>query len=127
MVSNNSILELTDIGDIDSSGTPLVCATQLTPCCAAFENRHGEWFYPNGTRIPIMGANYPFYRIRRDAQTGVLGGALLNRRFDAMAPNGIYRCVIPGTDRVSQTLYVGLYTNSKYIIIMLLCLSYASH
>ena len=119
MVSNNSILELTDIGDIDSGGTPLICATQLTPCCATFGDRHGEWFYPNGTHVPVMGANYSFYRIRRDAEIGVLGGALLNRRFDAMAPNGIYQCVIPDIDGLNQTLYVGLYTievNSEYTV-----------
>ena len=116
-VENNSVVVITDIGDInvpDSHG--LVCGTQLTPCCLAFGTRHGQWYYPNGTQVSIDGAGYYFYRIRRDASPGVLGGALLNRRFGAVSPTGIYSCVIPGADGVDQNLFVGLYltaSNSK--------------
>ena len=43
----------------------------------------------------------------------MLGGALLNCLFGAMGPTGIYHCVIPGANRVDQTLYIGLYTNTN--------------
>ena len=43
----------------------------------------------------------------------MLGGALLNRRSDAMGPTGIYRCVIPDAEGVNQTLYIGIYANTN--------------
>ena len=96
-------------------GDPLVCATQLDPCCGTLPNRFGDWFYPNGTMVPLNGDSYHFYRTRRtlSSMPNVLGGALLNRRYDAMGPTGIYLCTIPGADRVTQSLYVGLYANTN--------------
>ena len=75
--------------------------------------------------MPIKADGYSFYRNRRDSGNGMLGGALLNRLFGAMGPTGIYiyiyHCVIPGANRVDQTVYIGLYTsinnNGKQIII----------
>ena len=108
---------ITSIGNDLSldGGDLLVCATQHTPCCRAAPNRFGEWYYPNTTRVPIGGDNYHFYRTRRDSNSvnNVLGGALLNRHFDAMGPTGIYNCVIRSADETDQTLYVGLYSNSN--------------
>ena len=95
------------------TGDPLACTTQLTHCCHTLPHRYGHWFYSNGTEVPIEGEGYSFYRYRRDSGNGALGGALLNRRFGAMGPNGIYRCVIPDADGVNQTLYIGLYANSN--------------
>ena len=109
-INNNSVFVMTEVGDPAVSGTPLLCATQLTPCCADVPSRHGNWYYPNGTEVPVVEAGYSFYRTRRNAvQGGVLGGVLLNRRFDATSPNGIYHCIIPGADGDDQTLYIGLY------------------
>ena len=94
-------------------GDPLVCTTQRTACCASHAQRHGEWFYPNGTSVPNDGTGWSFYRRRRDSWPGgVLGAVLLYRRFDAMEPTGIYHCILPGTDGMDQTLLVGLYTSS---------------
>ena len=73
-------------------------------------SRSGEWYYPNGTQVPVEGIDASFYRTRRDSGTNVLGGALLNRRNDAMGPTGIYNCVILDPNGDAQTLYVGLYT-----------------
>ena len=116
-IINNTVFMITEVGDIDSGGTALICTTQLTPCCAARDFRRGHWYYPNGTEVPIMETGNSFYRIRRDAVGGVLGGVYLNRRFGATSPSGVYQCVIPGADGVDQTLYVGLYdieNNSEY-------------
>jgi hypothetical protein len=101
------------VGDTETGGNPLVCATQRSPCCAQYSSRAGNWTYPNGTEVPINGAGYSFYRNRRDgdSMSGILGGALLNRRHGAMGPTGIYSCIIPAPDGVNQTLYVGLYTS----------------
>ena len=110
MVKNNTVVLITNIV---ASGTTLVCATQKSSCCAAMGTRDGEWYYPNSTRVPVNGAGYSFYRTRRDASSGVLGGALLNRRHDARSPVGIYGCVIGGADVINQMLYVGLYTSAS--------------
>jgi hypothetical protein len=113
ILSNNSRINITSIGDGRDGGDPLVCATQLNPCCAEYFSRAGNWTYPNGTEVPISGAGYSFYRYRRDSDgSDVLGGALLNRRHGAMGPTGIYSCLIPDPDGVNQTLYVELYISN---------------
>ena len=107
------MIDILSIGDDEAGGDPLVCATQRSPCCEDMGFRTGNWYYPNGTEVPIMGAGYSFYRIRRDSdpERGVLGGALLNRRHDVMGPTGIYSCTISDPNGTIQTLYVGLYTS----------------
>ena len=114
--NNNTVVVITAIGDghVTDGGDPLVCATQLTPCCGTAPNRFGGWYYPNGTQVPVSGGGYSFYRTRRDSNSvnNVLGGALLNRRFNAMGPTGIYNCIIRSSDGTDQTLYVGLYTST---------------
>lgn len=113
MISNNTVLAITDIGDGRSGGNAIICSTQLTPCCANSANRHGDWLYPNGTEVPNSIPRYSFFRTRRDADNnGVLGAALLHR-FDTTSASGIYGCVIPGADGMEQTLYVGLYDTSS--------------
>ena len=114
--ANNTVVPITGIGNHQANGgDPLVCATQCTPCCAIIPDRFGDWFYPNETVVPINGAGASLYRTRRDSDSAnnVLGGALLNCRFDVMGPTGIYHCVIPGADDVNQMLYIGLYTNTN--------------
>ena len=95
------------------TGDPLACTTPLTPCCHTNPDRYGHWFYPNGTEVPIEGNGYSFYRYRRDSEIGEPGAALLNRRFGAMSPTGIYHCVIPDATKVNQFLYIGLYADSN--------------
>ena len=111
ILNNNSVVDILSIGDAETGGNPLVCATQFTPCCAEYFSRAGNWYYPNRTEVPVMGAGYSFYRIRRDSGNGVLGGALMNRRFGAMGPTGIYSCILLDLNGVNQTLYIGLYTS----------------
>ena len=107
---------ITNIGDglAAAGGDPLVCATQHTACCAT-PLRSGQWFYPNGTYVPVDFYCYHFYRYRRNSYStnNVLGGVLLNRRYGAVGPTGIYNCVITGADGTDQFLYVGLYTNTN--------------
>ena len=122
---NNTVLLISAIGNSQTllSGDPLACATQLTPCCRSVPGHSGHWFYPSDTEVPIETDGYSFYRNRCDSGNSMLGGALLNHLFGAMGPTGIYHCVIPGANRVDQTLYIGLYTktnnNGKQIIIKL--------
>ena len=67
----------------------------------------GNWFFPNGSRVPSAVINntwWDFYRI---------GGqmvVLMNRRRGGV--EGIYHCELPDAMNVTQTLYTGVYTAS---------------
>ena len=105
--SNNSIVTLEDIGEHDNA---LVCVTNLTACCRhpyTSENVSvfGNWFLPNGTRVPSKhnhNNESDFYRDRGDMVVR------LNRRIGGM--EGIYRCMIPDAINVIQNIYIGVYS-----------------
>ena len=99
---NNSIVQLSDIGTGNSS---LHCHTSLQGCCGTAGMRQGQFYFPNGTTVPIEGDNYEMYRNR--------GGDFirLNRRFpscDTASAVGTYRCEIPDGLNVTQALYITL-------------------
>ena len=104
---NNSNVTLEDIGEDD---TALFCITNFTACCKppyTGENGSaiGNWVFPNGTRVPSSGTNGDIYRTRGQMVV------YLNRRRSGVA--GIYRCEIPDSINVTQTLYIGVYTTSS--------------
>ena len=94
--------------DINEGGDALLCLTDLTVCCRSSGNKStlGDWYFPNGTRVPGDGNQWDIYRIRT-GQSEVI----LNRRRGG--EEGIYRCVIPDTTGVKQTIYIGVYTASS--------------
>ena len=91
-LANNSLVVITDIGDNAQGGSPLVCTTTFRPCCGSASNRHGEWYYPNGSMVPNNAAGEDFYRGRSDD-----GVVRLSRRNNTMSPLGTYYCEIPLT------------------------------
>ena len=106
---NNSIVILEDIGEDDDA---LLCKTNQIACCQSTNEilPIGNWFFPNETRIPgevvnkTSGEKWDFYRD---------GGQMvvrMNRRRGGV--EGIYRCVIPDTMNVNQTIYIGVYSIS---------------
>ena len=94
---NNSVVTLEDIGEDDTS---LHCVTNLSACCGPGSN--ANWFFPNGTRVPSNGWRWDFYRTRHQMMVH-----LLRRRGGV---EGIYRCEIPDSVNVTQTIYIGVYT-----------------
>lgn len=107
---------ITGIGDgraDPSVSPPLICTTTFTPCCEALSNRHGEWFYPDGTEVEFMDMN--FYRDRTDNKMDTDGSVRLNRRNSSvMTPTGIYKCTLPGVSaEATETLFVGVYTDDS--------------
>ena len=94
----------------DDSGS-VQCITDLSTCCTGTEGPHrGDWYFPDGNRLPFSRDIYENRGSERVA---------LSRRNDANSPTGIYRCDIPthavhdNTDNsVRATVYVGLYTAS---------------
>lgn len=104
---NNSLVNLKDIGESDDDA--LLCITELSACCQHLytndtEPALGNWFFPNGTRIPgevvdgTTGLQFNIYRTRGHSVV------LLHRRKGGV--NGIYRCEIPDALGVIQTIYI---------------------
>ena len=98
---NNSLVTSEDIGDSDDG---LLCMTDLTACCRPpyTSNATGNWFFPNGTRVPSSGSQWDFHRTRGQMVV------FLHRRRGEEA--GVYYCVVPDEMSVTQTIYIGVYT-----------------
>ena len=103
---NNSIVILEDIGEGDDA---LLCITNYTACCRSSDTGGngfvlGNWFFPNGTRIPPSDKQWDFHRTRDQMVV------YLHRRRGGA--EGIYRCLIPDTFGLIQSLYIGVYSAS---------------
>ena len=102
---NHSYVDLSTVGY--SSNDSVVCHTDLSTCCSGSQGAHrGDWYFPNGTRLPLSGDVYEARRAQR----------VELRHNTATGPTGIYRCDIAtnivhdNTDiSVRDTVYVGLY------------------
>ena len=85
---NGSTVLRTDIGEGDNA---LLCTTDRRDCCGTFGNRAGEFYFPDGTQVPIQGAvdTAGYYRNRGDQFI----------RLNRQSPNGVltgqFRCGIP--------------------------------
>ena len=100
---NNSLVTPEDIG---VEGDALLCMTNFTACCRDKDGSvFGNWFLPNGTRVPSMVTSQNFYRTRQWMMV------LLHRR--GGGEEGIYRCEIPDSMNVTQTIYIGVYTRGS--------------
>ena len=104
---NNSIVTLEDIGE--GGDDALLCITNLTACCRPpytdeMGTALGNWFFPNGTRVPSSGFQWDIHRTRGHMKV------LLHRRRGG--EEGIYCCVIPDSINVNQTIYIGVYSES---------------
>lgn len=99
-MQNNSVVRIQDIGE---NGNAITCKTDLRPCCASLPNRHGEWYYPDGRVVPNFGAGEDFYRNRDDD-----GSVYLNRRNNALSPDGIFYCEVPDRSNRLQRLTLGI-------------------
>ena len=114
-------MTLEDIGEGDDA---LLCITSLTACCrlpytGVNGSVFGNWFFPNGTRVPSEVANetsrekWDIYRTRGQMVV------LLHRRRGG--EEGIYRCEIPDAMNVTQTIYIGVYSASTGEWLILFC------
>ena len=94
-------MSLEDIGEGDDA---LQCLTNLTACCWPPYTRSviGNWFFPNGTRVPSSGFSWDFHRTR-----GHMRVRLQRRRG---GEEGIYHCEIRDAMNVAQTIYIGVYS-----------------
>ena len=113
-------MNLENIGEGDAA---LLCLTNETTCCRSpytgvMGLAIGNWFFPNGTRVPSSGRNWDIHRTR-----GQMVVLLHRRRGGA---DGVYRCEIPDAMNVTQTIYIEVYTASTgewdmYTFLLLHC------
>ena len=109
-LANHSYVELSHVGDEASGSDSVQCITDLSTCCSIAQGAHrGDWYFPNGTRLPLS-VGGDIYEGRRD------GSANISRTNSNTGPSGIYRCDIPTNavhhdtvTSVQDTVYVGLY------------------
>ena len=89
---NNSVIPITNIGQ-----TALQCVTDKRPCCK--NSAVGQWYFPNGTTVPIQGVATTFYRARGDD-----GTVNLNRQVNSniVSPSGLFCCVVPDAVGVDE-------------------------
>ena len=109
-LANHSYVNFSLVGDNDS--VSVQCHTDLSTCCSAAQGFHrGDWYFPNGNRLPFSG-NGNIYEHRTSYRVDL---RRINDGNDGI--NGIYRCDIPtlafheddNTNSVRDVVYVGLY------------------
>ena len=113
-LANHSFVNLSEVGRPELGGEGVQCITDLATCCSSAQGPYrGDWYFPDGTRLPIPPTHGDIYETRGSQRINV------RPRNSANSPVGIYRCDIAtiavhdNTDiSVRDTVYVGLYTAS---------------
>ena len=104
---NNSIVTLEDIGG--SNEGALLCRTNLTACCKhPYGPSRGNWFLPDGSRVSSDGSLNTTFTRTRDKM-------VLRLKHTGGGLDGIYRCDIPDSMNITQTIYIGVYTANTSI------------
>ena len=105
-LANHSYVNFSLVGDLKSGSDSVQCHTDLTTCCTSGQGIHrGDWYFPNGTRLPFGPA--AIHESRRKKRVDL-------RRIRATSPTGMYHCDIATTDHNETTqkrVYVGLYAD----------------
>ena len=118
-LSNNSYIKLTQVGNM--ARTSVQCHTDLTTCCKEVQgDDRGDWYFPNGTRLPFSPISFrQIFETREDKRID------LRRHNNPNMPEGMYRCDVE-TNATSndnrETVYVGLYNNSNRGQYLCICL-----
>ena len=94
-----------DINAIGEGDAALLCHTDNLRCCRGSQThkKAGEWYYPNGTKVGIKGLGIPQYEFYRDREMQVVR---LNHRQGNFIERGHFRCEIPDSSNMNQTVYV---------------------
>ena len=95
---NGANCSMSDIGEGDNA---LLCMTDNANCCAT-PNLIGEFYYPDGSLVRPRAFGDSLYRNRGQ------GFIRLNRKNGATSPLGRYRCAIPDSNGVIQSIYINI-------------------
>jgi len=106
---NHSYVNLSLVGRPEDDGDSVQCHTNLSTCCSGAEgDDRGDWYFPDGNRLPFNSEHVDIYEVREAQQVDL-------RRRNNGGISGIYRCDIE-TNAVNdedghETVYVGLYAS----------------
>ena len=85
-LANHSYVDLSLVGNDLSGSDSVQCHTDLSTCCIGGQGAHrGDWYFPNGNRLPFTG---DIHEVREAQRVD------LRRRNSVTSPVGIYRCEI---------------------------------
>ena len=106
---NNSYVNVSLVGDADSSGAGVQCHTDLTTCCSSQQGMdRGDWYAPNGDKLAFHRSsilNSTFERRERQKVT------LYYRSWFSPSDHqsGMYRCDIAVNGSGRGAVYIGIY------------------
>ena len=64
-LANHSYVDISQVGRPEDGGEGVQCITDLTTCCTSTGGPHrGDWYFPNGTRLPFPASNVDTYSMR---------------------------------------------------------------
>lgn len=100
LLSNHSYVSLDELGQgpFDS----LLCLTDKD--IYNIQPREGQWYFPNGTQVPIKGTGWSYYRSR---DTKVVQ---LHQRNSLSRASGIFRCEVQDVSGLTHTLFAGVFS-----------------
>ena len=108
-LANHSYVNFSLIGKTEMESVQ--CHTDLRTCCSSGQGIHrGDWYFPNGSRLPFGPGNILQHR----------DGERVDLRYkNSTSPSGMYHCDIATVELHDNTttqltrsrVYVGLYAN----------------
>ena len=107
---NHSYVDLIAVGDTQDGSDSVQCHTDLRTCCYrdAGPDR-GDWYFPNGTRLPVPRTTFNIFESRVAQQVKLL------HRGRSDVTSGIYCCTVETNavhnDSGRETVYAGLYAS----------------
>ena len=105
---NHGLVLIDEIGETDSiDDNGLSCVSDLTDCCS--EGLRGEFDFPDGSTVPILGnIRNGYYRTRSSDRID------LNRRPDGTA-QGLFQCRIRtvASPDAYEEFYIGVYNKNS--------------
>lgn len=93
-----STVRMADIHEGDDGA--LLCKTDKDDCCKS--TLEGEFYFPNGSPVLIKRHNHVLYRNRGEKFIR------LNNRGTGSAPVGVYRCEVPDSNGVVQSISINI-------------------
>ena len=108
-IPNHSYVDLNTVGNNLDNTNAVQCHTDLLTCCRSTDGPdRGDWYFPNGNRLPFSDSSNVYER--RVAQV-----VAVRYRGSGGTSSGIYRCDIEtnavNNDDGRESVYVGLYTS----------------
>ena len=105
---NGSTVLRDDIGEGENA---LLCTTDRDDCCDGFFSRAGEFYFPNGSKVPIQEdvGSSGYYR-NRGIQL-----IRLNRQSNGIL-TGQFRCEIPSSIDANSVLYINIGTYDNIVL-----------